>query len=78
MDWMEISMIAGRRDTGTRKHKDDPQHDGHGKGHAPEKSKEALDKELDKALQDSFPSSDPPSPSQPTNTEPAGDPKVKP
>lgn len=42
------------------------------------KSKKALDAELDKALEDSFPSSDPPAISQPTKTEPAGDPKVKP
>jgi hypothetical protein len=43
-----------------------------------QKPKKQLDKELDKALEDSFPASDPPSPSQPTGTEPAGDPKVKP
>jgi hypothetical protein len=47
-------------------------------GHPPEKPKKQLDKELDEALEDSFPASDPPSPSQPTGTEPAGDPKVKP
>jgi hypothetical protein len=47
-------------------------------GHPPEKPKKELDKELDKALEDSFPASDPPSPSQPTGTEPAGDPKVRP
>ena len=47
-------------------------------GHPPEKPKKELDKELDKALEDSFPASDPPSPSQPTGTEPAGDPKVQP
>ena len=33
---------------------------------------------ISKALEDSFPASDPPAPSQPTGTEPAGDPKVKP
>jgi hypothetical protein len=57
---------------------DDLQHDGGGARHAAEKSKKDLDKELDKALSDSFPSSDPPAISQPTSTEPAGDPKVKP
>lgn len=36
-----------------------------------------LDKELDKALEESFPASDPPAVSQPTGTEPAGDPKRK-
>lgn len=46
--------------------------------HAAAKPKKDLDKELDKALMDSFPASDPPAPSQPTGTEPAGDPKVKP
>jgi hypothetical protein len=46
--------------------------------HAPEKSKKQLDRELDEALMESFPGSDPISPSQPTGTEPAGDPKVKP
>ena len=50
--------------------------DDNGKGQG--KPKKELDKELDKALEDSFPASDPPSPSQPTGTEPAGDPKVKP
>jgi hypothetical protein len=49
-----------------------------GAGHPPEKPKKQLDKDLDKALEDSFPASDPPAPSQPTGTEPAGDPKVKP
>ena len=49
-----------------------------GVGHPPEKPKKQLDKDLDKALQDSFPASDPPAPSQPTGTEPAGDPRVKP
>jgi hypothetical protein len=34
--------------------------------------------QLDKSLEDSFPSSDPPAVSQPTKTEPAGDPKTKP
>ena len=58
--------------------KDDLQHDGGGAGHASQKSKKDLDRELDKALQDSFPSSDPPAISQPTETEPAGDSKVKP
>ena len=42
------------------------------------RAKKDLDKELDKTLEDSFPSSDPPAISQPTKTEPAGDPKVKP
>jgi hypothetical protein len=49
-----------------------------GVGHPPEKPKKQLDKDLDEALEDSFPASDPPAPSQPTGTEPAGDPKVKP
>jgi hypothetical protein len=61
-----------------RKRPDDLQHDGGGSGHVTEKSKKDLDAELDKALEDSFPSSDPPSPSQPTRTEPAGDPDSKP
>jgi len=62
----------------TRSKKEDLQHDGGGKGHSAQKSKKDVDKELDKALEDSFPSSDPPSISQPTPTEPAGDPKTKP
>jgi hypothetical protein len=49
-----------------------------GVAHPSEKPKKKLDKELDEALEDSFPASDPPAPSQPTGTEPAGDPKVKP
>jgi hypothetical protein len=56
----------------------DLQRDDHDKRHAAEKPKKELDKELDKALEDSFPASDPPAPSQPTGTEPAGDPKHKP
>ena len=47
-------------------------------GHPAEKPKKQLDREHDKALEDSFPASDPPATSQPTGTEPAGDPKVKP
>ena len=43
-----------------------------------EKRKRDLDKKLDKELADTFPTSDPPSISQPTKNEPAGDPKVKP
>jgi hypothetical protein len=62
----------------SKKRPPDLQHDDKGKPHVPEKSKKELDEELDKALKDSFPSSDPPAPSQPTPTEPAGDPKVKP
>jgi hypothetical protein len=72
--------MAAKRST-TRKHRghdDDLQRDDHGAGHEREKSKKRIDEELDKALEDSFPSSDPPSHSQPTPTEPAGDPKVKP
>lgn len=46
--------------------------------HPPSKEKKRLDRELDKALEDTFPASDPPSPAQPTSTEPAGDPTVKP
>jgi len=72
-------MTAKRGGTASRgKHEGDLQRDDHGKGHAGEKSKKDKDKELDKALDDSFPSSDPPASSQPTNPEPAGDPKVKP
>ena len=56
---------------------DDLQRDDRGAGHAVPKGKKELDKELDKT-EDSFPSSDPPAISQPTKTEPAGDPKVKP
>jgi hypothetical protein len=68
---------ANRRKPDDLQH-DDLQHDGGGGPHAEERSKKDLDKELDKALSDSFPSSDPPAISQPTETEPAGDPKVKP
>jgi hypothetical protein len=57
---------------------DDLQRDDGGTGHRPNKSKKDIDQELDKALQDSFTSSDPPAISQPSPTEPAGDPKVKP
>jgi hypothetical protein len=60
------------------KHEDDLQRDDRGAGHAAPKGNKELDKELDKTLEDSFPSSDPPAISQPTKTEPAGDPKVKP
>jgi hypothetical protein len=64
--------MAGQPQGGAaaRHEKDDPQ------GRKPErpKSRKDLDKELDKALEDSFPASDPPAPSQPTGTEPAGDP----
>ena len=42
------------------------------------KSRKELSKELDQALEDSFPASDPPAASQPTGTEPAGDPRTKP
>jgi hypothetical protein len=56
----------------------DLQRDDRGAGHTPQRSKKDIDDELDKALKDSFPSSDPPAASQPTNTEPAGDPDVKP
>jgi hypothetical protein len=61
-----------------RKSKSDPQRDDRGAPHPSERSKQEVDEELDKALEDSFPSSDPPATSQPTKTEPAGDPKVKP
>jgi hypothetical protein len=44
----------------------------------PKKDQAELDKELDEALEESFPASDPPAPSQPTGTEPAGDPRLKP
>jgi hypothetical protein len=57
---------------------DDLQRDGRGSGHARKKTDKDLERELDKELEDSFPSSDPPAISQPTPTEPAGDPKVKP
>jgi hypothetical protein len=57
---------------------DDLQRNDGGKRHPPRKSKKDIDRELDKSLEDSFPSSDPPSISQPTPTEPAGDPDVKP
>jgi len=68
-----------RSGTGPKgRREDDLQRNDHGAGHPWERSKEDLDQELDKALEDSFPSSDPPATSQPTSTEPAGDPKVKP
>ena len=60
------------------KQEDDLQRDDRGAGHAARKEKKELDKKLDNTLEDTFPSSDPPAISQPTNTEPAGDPKVKP
>lgn len=44
----------------------------------PKKSESRLDRELDEALKETFPASDPPMPSQPTSTEPAGDPTAKP
>jgi hypothetical protein len=75
-----MAMAANRG--GTTRHgkgdEGDRQRDDGGKGHTAQKSQEELDKELDKSLEDSFPSSDPPAISQPTKTEPAGDPKVKP
>ena len=49
-----------------------------GRQHWPQTSKKDLDKKLDKALDDSFPSSDPPAVTQPSNNDPAGDPKVEP
>jgi len=70
--------MAAERSTSRKRREDDLQHDDGGAGHDPKKSKKDLDRELDKALEDSFPSSDPPAPAQPTPTEPAGDPKVKP
>ena len=45
---------------------------------APDKEKKKLEKDLDKEIADSFPASDPPSTTQPTSIEPAGDPSVKP
>jgi hypothetical protein len=72
-------MAAKRGGTATGpEHEDDLQRDERGTGHPEEKTKKDKDKELDKALKDSFPSSDPPATSQPTNPEPAGDPRVKP
>lgn len=41
----------------------------------PKKQQSDLDSELDEALEESFPASDPPAVSQPTGTEPAGDPR---
>lgn len=43
----------------------------------PKKSRDELDRELDEALEESFPASDPPAVSQPTGTEPAGDPHAR-
>jgi hypothetical protein len=75
----ETPMAKKRGGTATRgKQEDDLQRDDGGAKHSSQKSKKDLDKELDKTLEDSFPSSDPPAISQPTKTEPAGDPKVKP
>ena len=73
-------MMSGQRGgRATRgNHEDDLQRDDRGAGHARQKSNKDLDKELEKTLEDSFPSSDPPAISQPTGTEPAGDPKTKP
>jgi hypothetical protein len=72
-----MAKHRGGRTTRT-KHEDDLQRDDRGAGHAVSKRKKELDKELDSTLEDSFPSSDPPAISQPTKTEPAGDPNVKP
>jgi hypothetical protein len=74
----EKVMTRRTRTSVRRKNEADFQRDDRGSGHAPQKAKKDLDAELDKSLQDSFPSSDPPSSSQPTNPEPAGDPRVKP
>jgi hypothetical protein len=71
-------MSVNRGGDAPRKRESDLQRDDHGRGHAPQRSKKDVDKELDKSLKDSFPSSDPPATSQPTNPEPAGDPRVKP
>jgi hypothetical protein len=73
----EMTMAAERSGDRNRR-EDDLQRDDGGAGHQPQKSKKDIDKELDKALEDSFPSSDPPAPAQPSDGEPAGDPKVKP
>ncbi len=70
--------MAADRSGARKRRENDLQHDEGGAGHEPKKSKKDIEKELDKALEDSFPSSDPPAPSQPTPSEPAGDPKVKP
>jgi hypothetical protein len=72
-----MAQHRGGRTT-RREHEDDLQRDDRGTGHPASKGKKELDKELDNTLEDSFPSSDPPAISQPTKTEPAGDPKVKP
>jgi hypothetical protein len=64
--------------TRQRRGEADLQRDDKGAGHASRKSKQELDRELDKELMDTFPSSDPPASSQPTSTEPAGDPDAKP
>lgn len=61
-----------------RKRQDNLQQDDAEGRHASQKRKEDVDTELDKSLEDSFPSSDPPAVSQPTKTEPAGDPRTKP
>jgi hypothetical protein len=71
-------MTERQSDRKRRAAREDPQRDDGGTGHAEKRREADIDKELDKALMDSFPSSDPPSPSQPSSTEPAGDPKVKP
>jgi hypothetical protein len=71
-------MAGNRGSTTSRGKGDDLQRDDGGRGHTAQKSQEGIDRELDKSLEDSFPSSDPPAISQPTKTEPAGDPKIKP
>jgi hypothetical protein len=73
-----MAMAGNRGGTTNRGKGDDLQREDGGRGHTAQKSQEEIDKELDKSLEDSFPSSDPPAISQPTKTEPAGDPKVKP
>jgi hypothetical protein len=76
--WSETMADEPSDNARRGENKQDLQRDDRGKGHAPQRSKQDLDRELDKALQDSFPSSDPPATSQPTKSEPAGDPDVKP
>ena len=71
-------MAANEGGTTRRQGGNDLQRDDGGQGHTAQRSQEEIDKELDKSLEDLFPSSDPPAISQPTKTEPAGDPKVKP
>jgi hypothetical protein len=78
IELMEISMLSNRASRRAIHNSEDVQREHDGRPHSLQTSKKELDKKLDKALDESFPSSDPPAVTQPSNNEPAGDPKVEP